>query len=249
MQLERDWVTATLKRDKVWLERFFADEFISTHPTSGTIKNKAREIADTVDPAQTPESSTLGEMKAIVAGKTAIVTGAAYEIGGAQHLTDRKRGYLFTDTFIRRGGRWQLLASHSSRLPTSEISAEERREIERELLKMENEWAQVDVTNDKSVFQRILAPDFVSTSRSGKFLENRQEYVADWEYEKIKSAANSDMRVHIYSDSTAIVTGIDTTKGADKAGKEWMHQDRFTDTYVKRKGVWQCVAAQVTRIK
>jgi ketosteroid isomerase-like protein len=117
MQFERDWVTATLKRDKVWLERFFADEFISTHPTSGTIKNKAREIADTVDPTQTPESSTLDNMKVIIAGKTAIVTGAAYEVGGAQHLTDRKRGYLFTDTFIRRSGRWQLLASHSSRLP------------------------------------------------------------------------------------------------------------------------------------
>jgi ketosteroid isomerase-like protein len=117
MQFERDWVTATLKRDKVWLERFFADEFISTHPTSGTIKNKAREIADTVDPTQTPESSTLDNMKVIIAGKTAIVTGAAYEVGGAQHLNDRKRGYLFTDTFIRRGGRWQLLASHSSRLP------------------------------------------------------------------------------------------------------------------------------------
>ena len=121
MQLERDWVTATLKRDKAWLERFFADEFISTHPTSGTIKNKTREIADTVDPAQTPDSSTLGEMKVIVAGKTAIVTSAAYEVGGAQHLADRKRGYLFTDTFIRRGGRWQLLASHSSRLPEKDI--------------------------------------------------------------------------------------------------------------------------------
>jgi ketosteroid isomerase-like protein len=117
MQLERDWVTATLKRDKVWLERFFADEFISTHPTSGTIKNKAREIADTIDSAQTPESSTLDNMKVIIAGKTAIVTGAAFEVGGAQHLTDRKRGYLFTDTFIRRSGRWQLLASHSSRIP------------------------------------------------------------------------------------------------------------------------------------
>ncbi len=69
MQLERDWVTASLKRDKIWLERFFADELISTHPTSGTIKNKAREIADTVDAAQTPESSTLGDMKVIMPEK------------------------------------------------------------------------------------------------------------------------------------------------------------------------------------
>ena len=121
MQLERDWVTASLKRDKAWLERFFADEFISTHPTSGTIKNKVREIADTIDETQTPDSMTLGEMKVIVAGKTAIVTGKAFETGGVHKLADRNRGYLFTDTFIKRGGRWQLLASHSSRLPEKDI--------------------------------------------------------------------------------------------------------------------------------
>ncbi len=121
--------------------------------------------------------------------------------------------------------------------------------IAQELIKMENEWAQIDVTNDRSVFERILAPDFVSTSRSGKFLGNRQEYLADWEYEEVKSAVNSNMKVHIYANNVAIVTGIDTTRGTDKDGNEWMHQDRFTDTYIKRKGVWQCVAAQVTRIK
>ena len=121
--------------------------------------------------------------------------------------------------------------------------------IERRLLKMEDEWAQVDVTNDRSVFQRIIAPDFVETSRSGKFLGNRQQWLADWEYEGIKSATGSDMQVHIYADNVAVVTGIDTTVGTDKDGKDWTHQDRFTDTWVKRNGVWQCVAAQVTRIK
>jgi len=120
MQLERDWNTATMKQDKVWLDHFFADELITTPPTSGTIKNKKQEIADTIDPSQKPDSVSLGEMKVILAGQTAVVTGSAYEEGGAQHLHDRKRGYLFTDTFIWRSGRWQLLASHSSRLPQQE---------------------------------------------------------------------------------------------------------------------------------
>ncbi len=122
-------------------------------------------------------------------------------------------------------------------------------EIEQTLLKLENDWGQVDVTNDRSVFQRIIAPDFVSTSRSGKFLGNRLEWVTDWEYEGVKTAVNSDMKVHIYADNVAVVTGIDTTTGIDKEGKKWLHQDRFTDTWVKRNGVWQCAAAQVNRIK
>lgn len=248
MQLERDWVTASLQRDKTWLERFFADEFISTHPTSGTMKNKAREIADTVDPTQTPDSMTLGEMKVRVVGNTAIVTGTAFESGGVQHLADRNRGYLFTDTFIRRGGRWQLLASHSSRLPLGEISEKERQEIERELLKLENEWAQVDVTNNKSVFERIIAPDFVSTSINGR-VRNRKEWLDAWEYEGIKSATNGEMKVHIFTESVAVVTGIDTTVKTDADGKEITHQDRFTDTWLRRNGMWQCVAAHVMRIK
>jgi ketosteroid isomerase-like protein len=115
MQLERDWITASLKRDKAWLERFFADELIVTHPTSGTIKNKSQEIADTIDPAMTADSMTLGEMQVRVIGKVAVVTGSASETGGGGHLTDRNRSYLFTDTFLKRDGRWQLLASHSSR--------------------------------------------------------------------------------------------------------------------------------------
>ena len=124
-----------------------------------------------------------------------------------------------------------------------------RSEIERTLLRLENEWAQVDVTNDRSVFQLIIAPDFVSTSRSGKFFGSRQAWVDDWEYEGVKTATNSDMRVSVYDDNVAVVTGVDTTTGTDKAGKDWAHQDRFTDTWVKRNGVWQCVAEHVTRLR
>ena len=122
-------------------------------------------------------------------------------------------------------------------------------DVEKLLLRLEDEWAQVDVTQDKAVFQRILAPDFVSTSRSGKILSGRDAYLADWEYEGVRSARNSDMTVHVYSDDVAVVTGIDSTSGTNSDGSQWVHQDRFTDTWVKRNGTWQCVAEHVTRIK
>ncbi len=77
MQLERDSNTATMQQDKAWLESFFADELITTHPTSGTLKNKKREIADTIDPLQKPDSVSLGEMKVLVAERTAVITGSA----------------------------------------------------------------------------------------------------------------------------------------------------------------------------
>ena len=117
---EADWITASLRRDKVWLEGFLADEVTVTHPTSGKVKHKAEEIADTIDPTMAAESMTLGEMKVRVFGQPpllGVVTGMSSETGGGAHLTDRDRSYLFTDTFLKRDGRWQLIASHSSRLP------------------------------------------------------------------------------------------------------------------------------------
>ncbi len=137
-----------------------------------------------------------------------------------------------------------LLLASSTALAQSRATAD----VETLLLRLESEWAQVDVTQDKSVFQRILAPDFVSTSRSGKLLSGRDAYVAAWEYERVKSAQNGDMVVHVYSNEAAVVTGIDTTSGSNADGSEWTHQDRFTDTWVRRSGSWQCVAEHVTRI-
>ena len=122
-----------------------------------------------------------------------------------------------------------------------------KEEIERTLLRMTDEWTQVDVTRDKSVLERFMADDFVSTSRSGR-VRNRQELFAAWRDEGVTSATNSDVRVHVYADNVAVVTGMDTTVGS-KDGVGWTHQDRFTTTWVKRNGVWQCVAAQWNRIK
>ena len=117
-QAEADWVKASVRRDKAWLEGFLADEVTVTHPTSGKVKNKAQEIADTLDTQMAVDSMTLGEMKVQVFGKPpflGVVTGVSSETGGGGHLTDRDRSYLFTDTFLKRDGRWQLVASHSSR--------------------------------------------------------------------------------------------------------------------------------------
>ena len=123
----------------------------------------------------------------------------------------------------------------------------QRDEIERTLLKMTDEWTQVDVTRDKSVLERFLAEDFVSTSRSGR-VRNRQELLAAWRDEGVTSATNSEVKVHVYADNVAVVTGMVTSAGS-KEGVEWAHQDRFTATWVKRNGDWKCVAAQWNRIK
>ncbi|HZC25052.1 MAG TPA: nuclear transport factor 2 family protein, partial [Candidatus Binatia bacterium] len=56
--------------------------------------------------------------------------------------------------------------------------------------------------------------------------------------------SNSDPTVYLYGD-TAIVTSSYRTKGTIN-GKPFVHHGRFTDTWIKREGKWQCIANQET---
>jgi ketosteroid isomerase-like protein len=122
-------------------------------------------------------------------------------------------------------------------------------DTQRVLLKMEEEWGQVDVNMDKTVLARVWAPNYVSIDRAGGITYGREANIANFGYEGVTKATNVDMRVHVFADNVAVVTGIDRTEGKDKDGHQFVHEDRFSDTWVKRGGLWQCVAGQVTRIR
>jgi hypothetical protein len=52
------------------------------------------------------------------------------------------------------------------------------------LIQLENDWARVDVNGDMSVFERVLAPDVVSTAIRGdqvSVVTSRKEFVAHYE--------------------------------------------------------------------
>jgi ketosteroid isomerase-like protein len=128
-------------------------------------------------------------------------------------------------------------------------TASQSTDTQRVLLKMEEEWGQVDVNMDKTVLARVWAPDYVSIDRAGGITYGREANIANFSFEGVSKATNVDMRVHMFADNVAVVTGIDRTEGKDTAGRPFVHEDRFSDTYVKRGDLWQCVAGQVTRIR
>jgi len=55
-----------------------------------------------------------------------------------------------------------------------------------------------------------------------------------------------EMTAHVYGDA-AVVTGVYREKGTYKR-KPYQRRGRFTDTWVKQKGTWQCVVSQSTLI-
>lgn len=116
MQLERDIGGANVRRDKAFFQRIEADEFIFTD-SAGGLTTKAEDVASLDKPPGEFKlvSYDVDDMKVRVYGKTAVVTGRTTTKlqGKDREVTNRSR---FTDVFVKRGGRWQLAAGHSSRL-------------------------------------------------------------------------------------------------------------------------------------
>ena len=115
------------------------------------------------------------------------------------------------------------------------------------ILALESAWNQAEIHHDATAAASIMADTFISVDHHG-VLETRAQYLAgikDRSYQP-EEIANSETTVYLYGD-VAIVTSAYRTKGTD-SGKPFVHHGRFTDTWVKLKGEWKCVADQETLI-
>jgi ketosteroid isomerase-like protein len=112
----------------------------------------------------------------------------------------------------------------------------------RVLLRLEDDWAVALVRRDGAVFRRLLADGFIYTEddRSMSRDEVLHEVVAG--ADTVTAAHNEDMQVHRFG-QTAIVTGWLVVAGHGPGGP-FDRRYRFTDTWVRRGGRWQIVAAQ-----
>ena len=118
MQLERDIGKANIERDYAFFDRVEADEFIFTG-SDGSLLNKQEDLKGLKEPAN-PDVTLLAydvdEMNVLLYEKTAVVTGRVTtkrRYKGAESSSQSR----FTDVFVWRDGRWQIVAGHSSRLP------------------------------------------------------------------------------------------------------------------------------------
>jgi len=114
IQMERDWTEAGLKKDLKTLDRIIADDWVALDFRGKTV-TKAQAIADLKSGSSTDQSVELGEVKVRVFGNTAVVTGGDTEKSTYQGK-DSSGKYVWTDVFVNRNGRWQAVASHSTRV-------------------------------------------------------------------------------------------------------------------------------------
>jgi ketosteroid isomerase-like protein len=117
-----------------------------------------------------------------------------------------------------------------------------RSAAERELVRLEDAWAQAAVKRDARALGRFVAPTWVYSDESG--IMNRDAGIAAFTSgtDTVQQASNSDVRVNVYGNA-AVVTGILHMKGRGPAGP-FNRRYRYTDTWVRNAGRWQAVASQ-----
>ncbi len=116
LQLERDWDLANAKNDTAALERILAPEYVTTD-SDGRLTTRAETFARRKSGAVKFTAFTSDDHKVHVVGDTAIVTGRS-TIKAFRDGKDWSGQERWTDVFVRRNGRWQAVATHSSRIAT-----------------------------------------------------------------------------------------------------------------------------------
>ena len=105
------------------------------------------------------------------------------------------------------------------------------------------------VTNDVASHEKIIHPQFVHISSTGRWID-RAQYLHDWK-------TGFDPNVIVYWDyrnekitvigTTALVRSVNKYTLV-KEGKEITAMSQYTDTYVKENGMWRCIQAQITNV-
>jgi hypothetical protein len=122
-QLERAWVSAILDKDLAMLDELLAPEFNGTGP-NGVTYSKGVAIADLKSGAYAVEKMSLDEISVNVFGDTAIAFTSQEEKSSYGNLDFSGHNH-FTNVWLKRNGKWQVVASHGSRFETPHFESSE----------------------------------------------------------------------------------------------------------------------------
>ena len=108
-------------------------------------------------------------------------------------------------------------------------------------IQLEDQWTTALVNRDARTFDRLLAPNFVYTEDAS--VMNRGDVIKGVTGpDKVEWARNEGMKLHDFGD-VHVITGVLHVRGKGSKGA-FDRRYQFTDTWQRRKGRWQIIAAQ-----
>ena len=117
------------------------------------------------------------------------------------------------------------------------------------VLRAERDGCVAYLRGDADTIAKFLTDDYTLTNSKGD-ITTAADDIEDAKTGRVHYDVfeNYDMKVRVYGDHTAIVSGKTKVKGHAQ-GKPLDIIVQFTDTFVKRNGRWRLAAGHVSRLK
>jgi hypothetical protein len=110
---ERQWAEAACTHSKI-AEKILADDFQGTSP-EGKRYTKSEEVADTADLSNTARDCRLIDAKVRLFGdRLAMVYGSESSVRKTKDGPEKSRCLIWTDTWLKRNGKWQIIAAQDT---------------------------------------------------------------------------------------------------------------------------------------
>lgn len=116
LRLEDGWASAVVRRDSATFERLLDPGFIYTE--NDQLQSRADVLHGVVHGTDTVTAAHNADMVVHCFGTTAVVTGWLV-LEGRGSGSGFLRRYRFTDTWMRRNGRWRIVAAEDYLAPKS----------------------------------------------------------------------------------------------------------------------------------
>ena len=126
---------------------------------------------------------------------------------------------------------------------TNARSAKDSSLDERTLAKLENDWAQAVIRRDAKAIRALVAPQWVYTDESGTMTREQGITAFTTGTDTVLMAGNEQMKITLYENKVAVVTGILWMRGRGPNGP-FLHRYRYTDTWLRQRGTWRAIASQ-----
>jgi ketosteroid isomerase-like protein len=117
LYMENDWNEAAKQKNAAWFQRNYADDASNISSRNAALQTKSEAIASMKTDKTVLESLELSELSPRVDGNFAVVTGVNRVRGRDEQGKPFDQRVRFTDTFIKRDGRWQVWASQGTLIP------------------------------------------------------------------------------------------------------------------------------------
>ena len=111
---EQNWAQATIKEGAAAVDQYEADDIITTDP-SGRVTDKTQDKLDLSSGDFKIQSEELSDVRVRIYSNTAVASGTNI-VKGTYKGQDINGKYRFTDTWVKRNGKWQVVASQYTKV-------------------------------------------------------------------------------------------------------------------------------------